>query len=296
MKIEVKKVDDLRRELRFEIPKERVSKKLNDVYEDIGKVAKIKGYRPGKAPRHVLEMHHSKLAQQETIEKLIPEVYQEGIAKEKIVPMDMPEIHDVTFEGGVVRFTAKLDIRPEIKVKDYKGIKVVRKSSQVTDEEVEKTLEYFKKGQGDDKSVSLDDSFARGLGYPSLADFKKFITRQLEMDKDRQNHVDVENQIVEHLLKNTKFAVPHSLIHRQVHRRMEEVQKRLKSQGMSDEDIKKREDELHKDLEKSVEKDIRVYLIFEKITELEGMTFKEGESMPHKVMELLLKEAKWEEK
>jgi len=51
MKVDVKKVNELRRELKFEIPKDRVSTKLDQVYREIGKSAKIKGFRPGKAPR-----------------------------------------------------------------------------------------------------------------------------------------------------------------------------------------------------------------------------------------------------
>ena len=54
MKVDVKKVDTLKRELKFEIPRERVSKAMDEVYNEIGKHAKIKGFRPGKVPRHIL--------------------------------------------------------------------------------------------------------------------------------------------------------------------------------------------------------------------------------------------------
>ncbi|MDZ4242556.1 MAG: trigger factor family protein, partial [Candidatus Omnitrophota bacterium] len=74
MKVSVKKVDSLRRELKFEIPRDRVSKKLEEIYAELGKVAKIRGFRPGKAPRHLLEQHHGPLAREEMLKKLIPEV------------------------------------------------------------------------------------------------------------------------------------------------------------------------------------------------------------------------------
>ena len=79
------------------------------------------------------------------IKELIPEVYQEGLEKEKIKPIDLPEILDVNINEGMVTFTAKLDVKPEVRVSDYKKIKVTRKSSTVTPEEVNKTLEFFKK-------------------------------------------------------------------------------------------------------------------------------------------------------
>jgi len=296
MKIEIKKVDTLKRELHFEIPKDRVRQKMDEVYQEIGRVAKIRGYRPGKAPRHVLEAHHGRWAEEETIKKLIPEAYQEGLQKENIIPIDLPEIEDVNFKDGVITFTAKLDIKPEIKLANYKGIKVERKSSQVTDEEVNKTLEFFKKGQGGDKEVTLDDNFARGFGYPSFEDFKKFLVRQMEMDKDRQNRIDVENQIVEALLKQAQFSVPSSLVKRQLERRLQEAKKHLQSHGSTEEEIAKKEEQMRKELEPIVERDIKAYLILEKIVELEGIQINENENMPAKVMEFLLKEAKWEAK
>mgnify|MGYP001603464934 FL=1 len=54
MKVVVKKVDAVKREMQFDIPKERVSQKLSEIYQDIGRVARIKGFRPGKAPRHLI--------------------------------------------------------------------------------------------------------------------------------------------------------------------------------------------------------------------------------------------------
>lgn len=294
MKLEVKKIDATKRELRFEIPKDRVTKKLDEVYNDIGKVAKVKGYRPGKAPRNVIESEHGQLAQEETIKKLIPEVYQEGIEKEKITPMDLPEIHDVSFKDGIISFTAKLDIRPEVKIKNYKGIKVQRKSSQVTDEELNKTLDFFKKGQGE-KEVTLDDAFARGLGYPNLEDFKSFLRRQMEMDKDRQNRMDVENQVIEQILKESTLVVPQSIVNKQLEVRLRENLKHLRSHGAKEEELKKKEEDMRKELKPIAEKDVKVFLILEKIAELENIKVPEGESMPNKVIEMLLKDANWEE-
>ncbi len=295
MKLAVKKLDAVRLELKFEVPRERVAKKFDKIYEELGKVVKVKGFRQGKIPRHILESQHNKLAKEEVIKELIPEIYQEGLEKEKIKPIDLPEILDVNLNEGKVTFTAKLDIKPEVKVSDYKKIKVMRKSSAVTPEELNKTLDYFKKGQGEGKEVTIDDAFAHGLGFPSLEEFTKSLSRQLELDKDRHNRMDVENQVAEHLLKKAKLTTPASLVKKQLARRLEDIRRRLASQGMSPENIKKKEDEVRSQLEESVEKDIRIYLILDKIAELESIPVKEEENLAVKVMEFLLKEAEWEE-
>lgn len=296
MKIAVKKIDALKRELKFEIPKDRVAQKLDAVYKDIGRTAKVKGFRPGKAPRHVIEAEHGALAREEMIKKLIPEVYQEGISKEDLSPLDLPEIGNVEFKNGIITFTAQFDIRPEVAIKNYKGITVKRKSSQVTEEEMDQTLEYFKKSQGQDKDAAIDDAFAKGLGYPSLEMFKNSLARQMEMDKDRQNRGDVENQIVEALINEARLTVPQTFVKKQLEHRLSEMKKRFQSQGMPEDEIKRKEEDLRKELQKPVERDVQVYLIFDKIAQEEGITVKEGENLPAKVMEFLLKEANWEEK
>jgi FKBP-type peptidyl-prolyl cis-trans isomerase (trigger factor) len=294
MLVEVKKIDPVRRELKFKIGKDRVSKALESVYQEISKVAKVKGFRPGKAPRAIVEQQHSQVAQEELIRKLIPEVYQEGLEKEKIAPIDYPEIEDVQFKDGEMTFTAKLDIRPEINLKQYKGLKVTRKSSQVTEEEIGKTLDYFKKGQGEGKEIVLDDAFAHGLGYPNLEEFKNSLKRQLELDKDRQNRHDVEHQLIENLLGQVKITVPQGLLKKQLDHRVHDAKHRLEHQGVPKEEIQKREETMRNDLKDSVEKDLKVFLVLDKIAELEKLDIKENENMPAKVIEFLLKEAKWE--
>lgn len=295
MKLAVKKLDPVRWELKFEVPRERVSEKFDKIYEELGKVVKVKGFRQGKVPRNILESQHSKLAREEVIKELIPEVYQEGLEKEKIKPIDLPEILDVNINEGKVTFTAKLDVKPEVRVGDYKKIRVTRKSSTVTPEEVDKTLEFFKKNQGEGKEITIDDAFAHGLGFPNLEEFTKSLSRQLEIDKDRHNRMDVENQVAEHLLKKAKLTTPGSMVKKQLARRLEDIHRRLASQGLSPEEIMKKEEEIRPQLEESVEKDIRIYLILDKIAEQESVPVKENENLAVKVMEFLLKEAEWEE-
>jgi trigger factor len=157
-------------------------------------------------------------------------------------------------------------------------------------------LEYFQKSQGGEEGKGMDDTFAKSLGYPSLAAFKESLSRQMEIDKDRQNRLDVENQIIDFLLAESKFSVPQSLVKRQLEHRIHEAKHRLKDQGMPEAEIKKREDEMTKEFEKIAEKDVKVYLILDAIAKEEGITAaNEHESAPAKVMALLLKEAKWEE-
>ncbi|MEW5895717.1 MAG: trigger factor [Candidatus Omnitrophota bacterium] len=296
MKVAIKKLDALKRELNFEVSKERVSKKIEEVFKDITREAKVKGFRPGKAPRHVIESEYGGLAKEEAIKKIIPEVYQEALEKESISPLDYPEIGAVEFKDGILKFTAGIEVKPEVKVTNYKGIAVTRKSSAVTDEELAKTLEYFQKGQSKEgEKTEINDDFVKGLGYPNLDTFKDSLKRQMEIDKDRQNRMDVERQITDVLVKNAKLTVPQSLVQKQQEYRLSDLKRRLKSQGLPDEEIEKRANEMTKDMKELVERDVKLFLIFDKIAEDEKIQVKQGENVPAKVMEFLMKEAQWQD-
>jgi FKBP-type peptidyl-prolyl cis-trans isomerase (trigger factor) len=247
-------------------------------------------------PRHILVNSHGQLAKDETIKKIIPQAYHDGVSQHQLNPIDLPEITEIDLKDGILTFKAILDIRPEVEVGKYKGIDVNRKKSEVTEEELLKTLDFFKKGRGD-QDVTIDDNFAKGMGFQNLEDFKSALKRQLEADKDRNNRMDVENQIVEKLLKNAKLIVPQSLVKRQLHHRLNESLRRLKSQGLNDEELKKKEEELRTQLGPVVEGEVKIYLILEEIAKLENITTPTGpnESLPGKVMEFLLKEANWQD-
>jgi trigger factor len=105
--------------------------------------------------------------------------------------------------------------------------------------------------------------------------------------------MDVENQVVEYLMKNVDMVVPESAVNRQLEHLLEDTKQRLKAQGLKEEDIKKREDEMRGELRKSAERDIKIYFILGKIAELENIAVEKGENLFHKVIGFLLKEANW---
>jgi len=295
MKVSVKKVSDLRREMHFEVSRERVARKTDQVLSEIVKHARLPGFRPGKAPKSMVVAAHGKTANDEMLKNLIPEVYQEGLLSEKLNPIDYPAIDGVEMKEGALFFKAVIDLRPEFEIRDYKGIQITRKSAAITDEELNKTLEFFKKGRGLDETAVVVDAFAKTVGFPNLEEFKTALRRNLEIDKERQNRVDVENQLIEELLKKTDFSVPLSLVERQFHGRVEEFQRRLKQYGAKEDAIAKKVEEAAKELRESAEKDVKTFLILQKIAALENITSAKEENLTLKVMEFLLKEAKWEE-
>jgi len=147
----------------IEVPKETISQAFVDVYKEIAKVANIPGFRIGKAPLELVKKQYAGDAHGEVLRRLIPEAYKTAVQDGKIEPMGLPEITDVDLKDeSPLLFKAKVDTRPKIKVKDYKGIKVEKRTVAVKDEDVAKTLENLREINAkyvavEDRPVALGD-------------------------------------------------------------------------------------------------------------------------------------------
>ncbi|MDP2939263.1 MAG: trigger factor [Candidatus Omnitrophota bacterium] len=295
MKFTVKKVDATKRELDIEVPKETVSQKFDEVYEAIAKNAKIRGFRPGKAPRQIVEQHHKPLAQEEVLKDLIPATYEEVLKKENLKAIALPEIFDVKLEAGILSYKAKLEIKPEVEIRDYKGLKIKKMPSNVTDEDLKKSYELILQSRGGPKETPIDDSFARSLGYTNLKELEASFKKQLEINCDQQAKIDLENQIIEQLLAKAKFEVPEASVNSQLEHLVKDAKMRLSWQGLKKEDIEAKHEGLRKELKDIAHRDVKVYFVLEKIAELENIKVDHEDNLLKKVMEFLLKEARWEQ-
>jgi len=291
MKVAVKKIDKIQRVLEIDIPAERVNKKFDEVYEDIKKEAKIPGFRPGTAPRNLLEKHHAQFAHEEVLKRLLPETYQEALQQEKLDVLSMPEISEVSLTSGALTYKATVEIKPEITIKSYKKISVKRTSAEVTDEDVKKFLEEIKKAR---KLEKIDDSLAKGFGYGSLAELKEAVKRQLIAQKEADSKAHLEEQIITHLLKNSEFTVPQSLVNKRSAELQKETEQYLRNNRLSEDDVKKKLEEFKDRLKKQAEEQVKVFLILDEIATKENL--QRDDQMPKRAIEFLLQNAEWSEK
>jgi len=288
MKVNVKKVEEHKRALSIEINGETVSKKFAEIYERIAKEAKIPGFRPGKAPRDILQKHYSATAHQEVLKELIPEVYGKAIESEKLDVIDLPEISEVKLTPENLSFTATVELKPQIDIKDYKGIKVEYKDIEVAPEQVKAKLEALKESR---KVDNIDDSFARSLGYPGVAELEKALHSQIYLQKENEQRAKIEQDIVKHLTQ-TEFKMPASLLERQLKEMVAQAKMDLALRGVAQEEIEHHQDKLAEQLRPEAEQRVRVYLLLESIARKEGFAL--DEHMPSRTIEFLMREANWQ--
>lgn len=142
MKASLKKIKDCRVRLVVEVEPELIEAKYQVVLKDIQKVAHLPGFRPGKAPLEMVERKYSKEAEEETLKALIPEAYHQSVRTQQIQPVTLPAISDIDFQRGKkLSFAAEFEQAPELKLKNYKGIKLKRESNDVSDEDMKKGVQ-----------------------------------------------------------------------------------------------------------------------------------------------------------
>lgn len=289
MKVAVNKVDELTRELHIEVPQEKVTEIFAQVYEEMKKSAKIPGFRPGAAPRHILEKHHGELAREEVIKHLLPETYREALENEKLDVLSMPQITDVHMEGGNgLKYKATVEIKPSIEIKNYKKIKIKKRSNDVTDEDLTKSLEEVKKMR---KVENIDEEFAHGLGFASLDELKNALKRQVGAQKESQNKMQFERDVIDHLYKHSKFSVPESLVSRRFQELKEDLKKYFDQAKLPKEEVEKKEKEFEPRLQEQALEQVKTFLLLDEIAKKENITH--DDTMPTKVMEFLFKNAEW---
>lgn len=288
MNTEVKKVDSTKREINIEVSGEIIKNKFEDVFKKVQQEAKVQGFRQGHVPRDIIEKKFSSTIHEQVLKELIPDLYSKAIEKESLDVIDMPNILDVKLDKDKLAFKAEVEVTPEIEVKSYKGIKLDNKNIEVTADEVKRSIDSFKESR---KADCIDDGFARSLGYPDLAVFKKVVEMQITIQKYNQNHKRLEDKIIEHITKDLDFKIPDVLVNRQLSEMMRQAKIDMAIKGISADKAHEQEKLLLEELSPVAKKQVKVYLVLSRIAKLENIP--QDDNMAQKVIELLFKLADW---
>lgn len=125
--------------LKITAPAAEVNAGYKKAVQKIADQANIPGFRKGKAPRAIIEMHYGKEAvKQEAFEIVANKAYSEALNQEKLIPVSDPKVEESTFEEGKdMELTIKVTLKPEPELGEYKGLHVEKKEVEVTNEQVD---------------------------------------------------------------------------------------------------------------------------------------------------------------
>ena len=134
-----------RRELDLEIPADEVSKAMERVTKEFAKVARIPGFRPGKAPMTLIRRRFADDIKGEVLQSLVPERVEKAVSEQKLTPVSQPQVEKLDFnDGQPLKFRAVFEVLPEFELGNYKDLQLEMPAMEVNDEDVAKTLEEMR--------------------------------------------------------------------------------------------------------------------------------------------------------
>lgn len=148
MQTTLESTDKHKVKLTVEVEPERFGRDLERAYRKVAEQVKIPGFRKGKAPRPIIDAQVGRdVVLTEFLEEAVPRYYREALREHELAPIAQPDIDlEQLEEGKPFVFTATVEIRPRLQLTeaDYKGIRVERPSTQVSEEEVERFLDALR--------------------------------------------------------------------------------------------------------------------------------------------------------
>src|SRR5215213_6480738 len=147
MTANVTKLEENKVRLDIEVTPESVRQGVEAKIKELGRQVRVPGFRPGKAPRRVIENRLGRdYIYMEALQDQLPGWYSQAVVETDVRPIDQPEIHfdDPLDEEQGFKFSATVEVRPEAALGDYKGVEVPRREVEISDEDVEARLEELR--------------------------------------------------------------------------------------------------------------------------------------------------------
>jgi trigger factor len=146
MQVTVEDISSVKKNLRVEIPREEVAREIDKAYDQLKKTARIKGFRPGKAPRSVLEKMFKKDVLADVSSRLIQSSFIDAIKEKDLRVVGQPKLEPPELDGpNDYAYTATVEVAPRIADFDFKGLALKRHSYQVSEREVDVQLKQLQK-------------------------------------------------------------------------------------------------------------------------------------------------------
>jgi len=146
MKVEVRDLSSVKKILQVEIPNELVVRELDDTYKTLKRTATIKGFRPGKAPRAVLENYYRKDVHAEVTNKLLQDSFPDAVKETDLDLVGTPSIDTRDLdEKQPFTYEATVEIRPDIEDIEFKGMALTKNLYSVTDKDIDAQLNMIQR-------------------------------------------------------------------------------------------------------------------------------------------------------
>ncbi len=187
MKVNMENLSDTQRKLQVIVPADVVKQERNAVFKEIYQVAKVKGFRPGKAPVNVVEAMYKSEILSETMQKLLSNTLEDALREAEVNPINRPEITppDAIEEDKDFEYTVLFEVLPEIELGQYKELKLKKDKQAVKDEDVDQAILHLREHKAEVKPYEKKKAVKDGDVV--IVDFEGFLDGEPLKDLKREN-------------------------------------------------------------------------------------------------------------
>ncbi|UOF90192.1 trigger factor [Fodinisporobacter ferrooxydans] len=160
--------------LEVEVEADEVSKALDRAFKKVVKTVTVPGFRKGKVPRKIFESRFGvESLYNDALDIILPTAYTQAVVEAEIQPVDRPEVDVVQFEAGKpLLFKAKVTVKPEVELGEYKNLEIEEKDFAVTDEDLQEEMQRIRASHAE--IVPVEDGVVAS-GDTVIIDFKGFV-------------------------------------------------------------------------------------------------------------------------
>jgi trigger factor len=143
MKVEVESLDRVRKSIEVILDEERVNELRDEIYDDLKKHAKIKGFRPGKVPRSVIQAYYKDYVNDELKKKIVEKTMGDALTETHVEPVSEPRVEFLE-DGGQFGYKMECEVAPDFELPEYQGIEAEVSRIEVTDEALTKRIDAMR--------------------------------------------------------------------------------------------------------------------------------------------------------
>ncbi len=196
MQVQVETINSVTKKLNIEVPVEQVNSEIEKSYAAIQKRAKLQGFRPGKAPMSLVRRTYSDAMRDDVMRRLYEKTLFNALDENKIEPLDPPSIEsDMLAEGEPFKYSATVEVMPEVKVKGYKGLELTKEKYVPSSESVEGEIVRMRENMA--QLVPIEEGAAVENGHVVILDYTFSVDG---FPEETQNADEAEVQVGANLL------------------------------------------------------------------------------------------------
>ena len=183
MQVTVKDVSTVKKILSIEVPEKDVVQELDNAYKTLKKNAKIKGFRPGKAPRSVLERYYKQDVHNDVTSKLLQDSFIAALKETELSIVGQPQLDPPSLdEKGPYKYEATVEVKPELGALDFKGLKLQKNLYEVSNEEIDTQLKLLQKNLAKREPITeerpVQENDFVSIDYQGFKDGQPFVETQ----------------------------------------------------------------------------------------------------------------------